>query len=84
MNTKDIDSINFKGVTFYNFVEACMVLDLLPSKLRYCVPDKELVVNDGIEYISEDALWRNLYRQSKQYYKDLEIKRMIDTTNPLF
>lgn len=84
MNTKDIDTINFRGITYYNFIECCLVLDLLPSKLRYCIPNGELIVNNGVEYISEDALWRNLYRQSKQYYKDLEVKRMIDTTAPLF
>ena len=84
MNTKDINSIVIKGVTYYNFIECCLVLDLTPSHMRYCVPDKELVVDNGVEYISEDALWRNLYRQSKQYYKDLEVKRMIDTTSPLF
>ena len=84
MNTKDIDSIDINGNVFYNFVECCLVLDLTPSSMRYCVPDKELVVEGGVEYISEDALWKNLYRQSKQYYKDLEIKRMINTTNPLF
>lgn len=84
MNTKDIDVIVIKGVVFYDFMQCCVVLDLTPSSMRYCVPDKELVVKDGVEYISEDALWRNLYRQSRQYYKDLEIKRMIDTTNPLF
>ena len=84
MNTKDIDTINIKGVTFYNFVEVCVVLDLLPSKMRYCIPNGELVVQGNTEYISEDALWRSLYRQSKQYYKDLEVKKMIDTTTPLF
>lgn len=84
MNTKDIDFIDIKGVKYYNFVECCLVLDITPSSMRYCVSDKELVVEGGIEYISEDALWRNLYRQSKQYYKDLEIKKMMDTTNPLF
>ena len=84
MNIKDIDFIDIKGVKYYNYVECCLVLDLTPSSMRYCVPDKELVVEGGIEYISEDALWRNLYRQSRQYYKDLEIKRMMDTTNPLF
>lgn len=84
MSIKELDSIVFKGVTFYNFVEACMVLDLMPSRMRYCVPNGELVINNGMEYISENALWRNLYRQSKQYYKDLEVKRMIDTTSPLF
>lgn len=84
MSIKEINSIAINGVNFYNFVEACLVLDLMPSSMRYCVPNKELVVEGGVEYISEDALWRNLYRQSKQYYKDLEVKRMIDTTNPLF
>lgn len=84
MNTKDIDTINFRGITYYNFIECCLVLDLTPSHMRYCVPNGELIVNNGVEYISEDALWRNLYRQSKQYYKDLEVKRMIDTTAPLF
>lgn len=84
MNTKDIDTINIKGITYYDFMQCCLVLDLAPSHLRYCVPDKEIVDNNGVEYISEDALWRNLYRQSRQYYKDLEIKRMIDTTSPLF
>lgn len=84
MNTKDINSISIKGVTYYNFVECCLVLDLTPSHMRYCVPDRELVVEGGVEYISEDALWRNLYRQSKQYYKDLEVKKMINSTTPLF
>lgn len=84
MNTKDIDSIISKGNTYYNFMQCCLVLDLTPSHMRYCVPNGELVVNNGVEYISEDALWRNLYRQSRQYYKDLEVKRMIDTTSPLF
>ena len=84
MSIKEIDFIDINGVNFYNFVECCLVLDLTPSSMRYCVPDKELVVEGGVEYISEDALWKNLYRQSKQYYKDLEIKRMINTTNPLF
>ena len=84
MNTKDIDFIDIKGVKYYNYVECCLVLDLTPSSMRYCVPDKELVVEGGIEYISEDALWRNLYRQSKQYYKDLEVKKMINSTSALF
>ena len=84
MSIKEIDSIAIKGVKYYDFVEACLVLDLTPSSMRYCVPNKDLVVEGGVEYISEDALWRNLYRQSKQYYKDLEVKRMIDTTAPLF
>lgn len=84
MNTKDIDFIDINGVNYYNYIECCLVLDLTPSNMRYCVPDGEFVVDNGVEYISEDALWRNLYRQSKQYYKDLEVKRMIDTTNPLF
>lgn len=84
MNIKEIDSIAINGVNFYNFVECCFVLNLTPSSMRYCVPDKELVVEGGVEYISEDALWRNLYHQSKQYYKDLKVKRMIDTTNALF
>ena len=84
MSIKEINSIAINGVNYYNFVEACLVLDLTPSSMRYCVPDKELVVDGGIEYISEDALWANLYRQSRQYYKDLEVKRMIDTTAPLF
>lgn len=84
MNIKEIDSIVINDELFYNYVEACLVLDLTPSKMRYCVSDKELVVEGGVEYISEDALWANLYRQSKQYYKDLEVKRMIDTTAPLF
>ena len=84
MNTKEINSININGVVFYDFMQCCLALDLMPSHMRYCVPDKELVVNRGIEYISEDALWRNLYRQSKQYYKDLEVKRVINSTNPLF
>ena len=84
MSIKEIDSIAINGKVFYNFVESCLVLDLTPSNMRYCVPDKELVVEGGVEYISEDGLWRNLYRQSKQYYKDLEVKRIIDTTNALF
>lgn len=84
MNTKDINSITINGVVFYDFMQCCLVLDLTPSHIRYCVPNQALVVNNGLEYISEDALWRNLYRQSRQYYKDLEVKRMIDTTNPLF
>ena len=84
MSIKEIDFIDINGVKYFNFVECCLVLDLTPSHMRYCVPDKELVVREGIEYISEDALWRNLYRQSKQYYKDLEVKRLIDTTVPLF
>ena len=84
MNTKDIDFIDINGKVFYDFMQCCLVLDLTPSNMRYCVPDKELVVDKGVEYISEDALWRNLYRQSKQYYKDLEVKRLIDTTLPLF
>ena len=84
MNTKEIDFIDIMGVKYYNFVECCLVLDLTPSSMRYCVPDKELVVDEGVEYISEDALWANLYRQSKEYYKDLEVKRLIDTTSPLF
>lgn len=84
MNTKEINSIVIKGMTFYDFVQCCLVLDLTPSHMRYCVPNGELIVNNGVEYISEDALWRNLYRQSKQYYKDLEVKRMIDMTSPLF
>lgn len=84
MSIKEMDSIAINGVNFYNFVECCLVLDLTPSSMRYCVPDKELVVERGVEYISEDGLWRNLYRQSKQYYKDLEVKRMINSTVPLF
>lgn len=84
MNTKDINTIAIKGVTYYDFMQCCLVLDLTPSHMRYCVPDKELVVDKGVEYISEDGLWKNLYRQSKQYYKDLEVKRMKDTTVPLF
>lgn len=84
MNIKEISSIVKNGVKYYEFVQCCLVLDLTPSHMRYCVPDKELVVEGGVEYISEDALWGNLYRQSKQYYKDLEVKRMIDTTAPLF
>ena len=84
MNTKEIDFIDINGIKYYNFVECCLVLDLTPSSMRYCVPDKELVVEGNIEYISEDALWRNLYRQSKQYYRDLEVKRMINSTSPLF
>ena len=84
MNTKDIDFIDINDIKYFNFVECCLVLDLTPSHMRYCVPDKELVVDNGIEYISEDALWQNLYRQSRQYYKDLEVKRMINSTNPLF
>ena len=84
MSIKEMDSIAINGVKYYNFVECCLVLDLTPSNMRYCVSDKEFVIDDGVEYISEDALWRNLYRQSKQYYKDLEVKRIIDTTSPLF
>lgn len=84
MDTKDIDSIIFRGITYYSFIECCLVLDLRPSHMRYCVPNEALIVNNGLEYISEDALWGNLYRQSRQYYKDLEVKRMIDTTSPLF
>ena len=84
MSTKEIDSIDINGVAFYDFMQCCLVLDLTPSHMRYCVPDKELVVNNGVEYISEDALWRNLYRQSKQYYKDLEVKKMINSTTSLF
>ena len=84
MNTKDIDFIDINGVKYFNFIECCLVLDLTPSSMRYCVPNKELVVEGGVEYISEDALWKNLYRLSKQYYKDLEVRRMIDATNPLF
>ena len=84
MSIKEIDFIDIKGVKYYNFVEACLVLDLTPSSMRYCVPNGELVVEEGVEYISEDALWANLYRQSRQYYKDLEVKKMIDTTSPLF
>lgn len=84
MDTKDIDSIIFRGITYYSFIECCLVLDLTPSHVRYCIANGGLIVNNGIEYISEDALWGNLYRQSRQYYKDLEVKRMIDTTNPLF
>lgn len=84
MSIKEINTIVIKGVTFYDFMQCCLVLDLTPSKLRYCIPNGELIVNNGIEYISEDALWRNLYRQSRQYYKDLEVKRTIDTTSPLF
>ena len=84
MSIKEIDFIEIKGVKYYNFVECCLVLDLTPSSMRYCVPDKELVVDGGIEYISEDALWANLYRQSKEYYKDLEVKKMINSTTPLF
>lgn len=84
MSIKEIDSIAINGKVFYNFVEACVALDLTPSSMRHCVSDKDLVIEGGLEYISEDALWANLYRQSRQYYKDLEVKRMIDTTNPLF
>ena len=84
MSTKEIDSICINGKVFYDFIQCCLVLDLTPSNVRYCVSDKELVVRDGVEYISEDALWRNLYRQSRQYYKDLEVKKMINSTNPLF
>ena len=84
MNIKEISSIDFKGVKYFDFMQCCLVLDLTPSNMRYCVPEKELLVNGGVEYISEDALWRNLYRQSRQYYKDLEVKRMLDTTAPLF
>ena len=67
MSIKEIDSIDIMGVKYYNFVECCLVLDLTPSSMRYCVPDKELVVEGGAEYISEDALWANLYRQSRHY-----------------
>ena len=84
MNTKDINSIAINGVKYYDFMQCCIVLDLTPSHMRYCVPNKELVVQEGVEYISEDALWANLYRQSRQYYKDLEVKRLIDTNSPLF
>lgn len=84
MSIKEIDSISINGKVFYDFMQCCLVLDLTPSNMRYCVPNKELVVEGGIEYISEDGLWRNLYRQSKQYYKDLEVKRMINSTIPLF
>ena len=84
MSTKEIDSICINGKVFYNFVECCLVLDLTPSNVRYCVSDKELVVEGGVEYISEDALWRNLYRQSKQYYRDQQTLKMINSTNPLF
>ena len=84
MSIKEINSISINGKVFYDFMQSCLVLDLTPSSMRYCVPNKELVVEQGVEYISEDALWRNLYRQSKQYYKDLEVKRMLDTTAPLF
>lgn len=84
MNIKEIDAISIKGVNYYNYIECCHALNLTPSSMRYCIPNGELVVEGGIEYISEDALWRNLYRQSRQYYKDLEVKRMIDTTSPLF
>lgn len=84
MNTKDINSISINGKVFYDFMQCCLVLDLTPSKMRYCVPDKELVVNNGVEYISEDALWRNLYRQSKQYYRDQQTLKMINSTTPLF
>ena len=44
MSIKEIDSIAINGKVFYNFVESCLVLDLTPSNMRYCVPDKELVV----------------------------------------
>ena len=84
MSIKEINSISINGKVFYDFMQCCLVLDLTPSKMRYCVSDKELVVEGGVEYISEDGLWRNLYRQSKQYYKDLEVKGMLDTTTPLF
>ena len=84
MSIKELDSIAINGVNFYNFVEACLVLDLTPSSMRYCVSDKDLVVEGGIEYISEDALWQNLYRQSKQYYRDQQTLKMINSTTPLF
>ena len=84
MSIKEINSIDIRGVKYFDFMQCCLALDLTPSSMRYCVPDKELVVEGDVEYISEDALWRNLYRQSKQYYKDLEVKKMIDTTAPLF
>lgn len=84
MNTKDINSICINGKVFYNFVEACVVLDLTPSHMRYCVSDKDLVIEGGLEYISEDALWKNLYRQSKQYYRDQQTLKMINSTAPLF
>lgn len=84
MNTKDINSITIYGKVFYDFMQCCLCLDLTPSHMRYCVPNSELVVEGGVEYISEDGLWRNLYRQSKQYYKDLEVKKMINSTTPLF
>lgn len=84
MNTKDIDTINFKGITYYDFMQCCLVLDLTPSHMRYCVPDREFVVNNGVDYISEDALWKNLYRQSRQYYRDQQTLKMINSTTPLF
>lgn len=84
MNTKDIETIVIKGVTYYNFVEACLVLDLTPSSMRYCIPNGELVDDNGVLFISEDALWKNLYRQSKQYYRDQQTLKMINSTNPLF
>ena len=84
MSIKEINSIDIKGVKYFDFMQCCLALDLTPSSMRYCVPDKALVVEGEVEYISEDALWRNLYRQSKQYYKDLEVKRMINSTTPLF
>ena len=84
MSTKEINSININGVVFYDFMQCCLVLDLTPSHMRYCVPNKELVVEGGVEYISEDGLWRNLYRQSKQYYRDQQTLKMINSTTPLF
>ena len=84
MNIKEISSIVKNGVKYFDYMQCCLVLDLTPSNMRYCVPAKELVVEGGVEYIAEDALWKNLYRQSKQYYKDLEVKRMINSTTALF
>lgn len=84
MSIKEINSISINGKVFYDFMQCCLVLDLTPSHMRYCVSDKELVVRDGVEYISEDGLWRNLYRQSKQYYRDQQTLKMINSTTPLF
>lgn len=84
MSIKEINSISINGKVFYDFMQCCLVLDLTPSQMRYCVSDKELVVRDGVEYISEDGLWRNLYRQSKQYYRDQQTLKMINSTTPLF
>lgn len=84
MCIKEINSISINGKVFYDFIQCCLVLDLTPSSMRYCVSDKDLVIEGGLEYISEDALWRNLYRQSKQYYRDQQTLKMINSTAPLF